>query len=254
MNTPYQDIQALSYSGAKELLRSPSHYQAWLKEERKETPALKIGRLAHLALLEPAKFNETVKLGPDVDNKAKKEWKDFVASLGDGVEAVTPDEYATISGIVDSAELALAHLKVDGNVWETEQYLLAEYNGVPIKGRPDLVTEIDGKRVCIDLKTCGDASPWAFGRDINEYKYHLQQAFYRVLTKTEMHILIAVEKEAPFGFRIYTIDEASTAVGQSLMDEAVALYSACSSLDKWPGYDHNLTTISIPKYALSNTQ
>lgn len=254
MTTPYNEIQALSYSGAKQILRSPMHYQAWLKEERKETPALKLGRLAHLALLEPAKFNETVKVGPDVDSKAKKEWKDFAASLAEGVEAVTPDEFNTISGIVDSAELALAHLKVNGNVWETEQYIVGEYNGVPIKGRPDLITEIDGQRVCVDLKTCGDASPWAFGRDIYEYKYHLQQAVYQVLTKTERHILIAVEKEAPFGFRVYTLDEASAAAGKALMDEAVALYSACSSLDKWPGYDHNATTISLPKYAFTNNQ
>lgn len=254
MSTPYNEIEALSYSGAKHLLVSPSHYKVWLAQERKETPAMRLGRLAHLALLEPAKYNETTKVGPDVDSKAKKEWKDFAASCAEGVEPLTLSEHDTISGIVDSAELALAHLKVDGNVWETEQYLTAEVDGVKIKGRPDLVTSIGGERVVVDLKTCGDASPWAFGRDIFEYKYHLQQAFYRALTGTTKHILIAVEKEPPHGFRIYTLDEQSSAEGKRMMDEATALYKACTELNKWPGYSYELTEIGLPKYAFTSTQ
>ena len=35
----YDGIHALNYSGAKELLKSPAHYQAYLNQEREETKA-----------------------------------------------------------------------------------------------------------------------------------------------------------------------------------------------------------------------
>ena len=39
----YDGIQALNYSGSKELLKSPAHYQAYLNQEREETKALRMG-------------------------------------------------------------------------------------------------------------------------------------------------------------------------------------------------------------------
>jgi exodeoxyribonuclease VIII len=249
----YQDIPGLNYSLAKEILKSPAHYKAALVEERKQTPEMRIGTLCHTALLEPSKFVEMVKVGPAV-KKTMKAWKDFEATVPEGCEALTQDEYDMISAIVDQAELALASIKVDGNVWETETAVTKEYNGVTLKGRPDLVTVIDGERVCVDLKTSRDCTPWAFSAEVNSRKYHMQAAWYRELTGATSHILLAVEKEPPFAWRVYKLDKAAMDEGQRLMDEAVALFSTCAKLDSWPGYDTSLTELSLPKYAFTNQE
>jgi hypothetical protein len=47
----------LNYSGMKEILESPAHYQSYLKQERVETKALRVGTLVHLASLQPEIFS-----------------------------------------------------------------------------------------------------------------------------------------------------------------------------------------------------
>lgn len=251
MSTPnYNDIIGLNYSAAKELLKSPAHYKAYLDTPRKESSALRMGRLTHMALFEPGKFNSTVKVGPDVD-KRTKEWKEFLATVPEGAEIASPEEYELVDDIVSSAEDGLKRLKLDGNDWQTEAALTAEYQGVTIKGRPDLVTNIAGDKVILDLKTTEDAGPWSFSADVNSYKYHLQAAFYMKLTGAKRFIILAVEKKPPFAYRLYELDEAAVKEGQRLMDEAVALYSVCLKVNNWPSYPSDLTSLSLPKYAFN---
>lgn len=251
MSTPYENIIGLNYSAAKELLKSPAHYKAYLETKRKETPALRLGLLTHMALFEPGKYNAKVKVGPEVKTKAAKEWKEFIASLPEGVEGIEPEEYELIDDIVTSAEQGLNSLRLDGNDWSTESALSAEVNGITIKGRPDLVTNIAGEKVVIDLKTCEDAGPWSFSADVHSFKYHMQAAFYLRLTGAKRFIILAVEKKPPFAYRLYELDEAAIKEGQRLMDEAVALYSVCLKVNNWPSYPSELTSLSLPKYAFN---
>ena len=45
----YEAIDALNYTGMKELLKSPLHYQQWLKNRhiKEDTKALRIGKMTH---------------------------------------------------------------------------------------------------------------------------------------------------------------------------------------------------------------
>lgn len=276
MNPPdYDSIIALNYSGCKALLRSPAHYQAWLTEERKPTPATKFGTMAHLAVFQPKAFNERVVILPeDAPDKptaamlaayaagSKKQkpetveriqwWERFNASVPEGAETVSQAEYDHIADVAESAEKAIASIGVDAAVWEVESPLTKDYAGITIKGRPDLVTVSKGKRVVIDLKTTEDASPWAFSSDINKFKYHLQAAFYLELTGADSFVIVAVEKSPPFAWKAYVLDAASLEVGRTLMAAAAATYKECLTFSAWPSYDGSLTEISIPKYALPN--
>ena len=49
----YDACVALNFSGTKELLKSPAHYQAYLNREREETKALRVGKYVHALVLEP---------------------------------------------------------------------------------------------------------------------------------------------------------------------------------------------------------
>ena len=254
----YQSIVGLNYSGAKVLLKSPRHYQAWLTAEQKDSPALKFGRLVHLAVLQPKAFITDVAITPDVDRRTKDgkaAYEAFTKDLKPGTEIVDAETHDEVCKIASGAEQALVSigLKKD-SMWVTETPLYRDEGGVTIKGRPDLITEIDGKKVVIDLKTTQDASPESFSRDVANYRYHLQAAFYLALTGAERFILIAQEKEAPYAWRTYELDEATLNEGKRLMTEAVALYKNCLAFNSWPSYTKDLTTISIPRYAFPQTQ
>lgn len=278
MSTPdYQEIIALNYSGAKVLLRSPAHYQAWLKQPRKQTPEMRIGTLAHLATFQPKEYAKMVLQvpadAPDKPTQAMLDayaagstkqkpdtvariewWAKFNASITPETEVVDAEEYALIDDIATAAEGALASINVDKSHWEAETVRTRPYGGVTIKGRPDLVTRVNGKLTVIDLKTTRDAGAWSFSADINSLKYHLQGAMYLELTQAEQFILIAVEKEPPFAWAAYVLDAASLEVGKSLMDAAVETYRQCLTFNAWPSYPAGLNEISIPKYALPTKQ
>ena len=277
MNKEYSDIIGLNYSGAKWLLKSPAHYQAWLTQPREDTKELRFGRLVHLAVFQPKEFTAKVSImPPDAPDKptekmleayaagSKKQkpetierikwWETFNASVPEGNEVISQEEFDHISDVTDASEQALRSLGLDAGVWEAESALTAEHevdgNKVTIKGRPDLITSIGGRKVVIDLKTTKDASPWSFSADINSFKYHLQAAWYLRMTGADAFIFLAVEKEPPFAWRVYQIDAASLEVGRALMDDACRLYHSCLTFGAWPSYTSELLEISIPKYAL----
>lgn len=252
----YRAVQALNYSGAKELLKSPAHYVASLAAVREPSRAMLLGTRAHTAFLEPARFNKEFVPAPDMD-KRTKEWKEWVAAnpLSDGQEYIPQAEFDIIDGIASSAEQAIGTLGIDHGQWRVEVPEVRQHpTGVMIKGRPDLVTTIGGKRVTIDLKTTSDASEWSFSADANALLYHMQAAFYKFLTGAERHIIIAVENKPPHAWRTYEFDQQALDIGQQLMDQACATYSLCTATATWPGYKKELTTLSLPKYALNSTQ
>jgi hypothetical protein len=74
------------------------------------------------------------------------------------------------------------------------------------------------------------------------------------LTDAKRFILIAVEKEAPYAYKIYELDEAAIAEGKRLMEAAMATYVQCLTFNAWPSYNSELTTLSLPRYAFTSTQ
>ena len=257
-NIEYNSIIGLNYSGAKQILRSPLLYKTWLdaqaEDDQKDSPALKLGRLVHLACLQPKEFIDRVKIEPEVDKRTKtgKEvYELFKASLAEGDETVDNETYAQIDAIAESVEKALKSLKLDTSVWMTEKPCTKEYEGITIKGRPDLVTKLQGSDALqiFDIKTCQSAEPAAFARDVANFKYHLQAAFYSELVGTENFFLIAVEKEAPYAYRIYTLDAAGLSEGKALMRDAVAAYKQSITFQTWPSYTPNVCELPLPKWA-----
>jgi exodeoxyribonuclease VIII len=253
----YIDIKALSYSGAKHLLRSPAHYQAWLTAEQKDTPALKLGRLAHLAALQPDLCRETVFVAPDCDRRTKagkETYEAFVSGLPLNAEVIDADTAEKIAGIAKAAHGAFAKLGVSKEHYIAEQAVFGQMNGVDIKGRPDLVTKIEGSdaEYIIDIKTCQSADHESFARDVANYKYHLQAAFYGALRNTGRNfIIVAIEKEPPYAWRIYTLNEETYQMGVKLMNEAVNIYKMCNLFNTWSGYTQEVSELTLPKWAIN---
>jgi exodeoxyribonuclease VIII len=255
----YDSIAALNYSGAKQILRSPAHYQNWLKAERKETPALIIGRLVHTAILMPTEFNTKVHELPECDRRTKEGkaiYEQFVASVGKDDDVITAEQMVTITSIANAGNAALATLGLQGEPYtKVESSITKPYRDTVIKGRPDLVTiDKDGKTVVVDFKTTMDASPRSFARDIFNYEYHIQNAFYNELNNSSRFIFIAIEKEPPFNYAIYELDAESVNEGKRRMDIACDLYRDCQKFGAWPGYDKSVQSLSLPRYAFSQNQ
>lgn len=253
----YEELKALNYSGAKQILISPSHYQAWLKAEQEDTPALRFGRLVHLASLEPQVFDRTVRVMPECDRRTKEGkaiFEAFAATLRPDEESIKKDEMDKVLAVAESAQAGIEKVcsGVEGARLVEHTYT-GTYEGTPIKGRPDLVVAGSDSTIVLDVKTTTDASPKAFARDLYNFKYHLQAAWYCRLTGAKEFFFIAVEKEPPYAFAIYRLDEEGLELGRKLMASACLTYRECTLFGAWPSYPSEVQTISLPKWAASDS-
>jgi len=251
----YNESKALNYSGAKEILKSPLAYQAWLKAERVETPALKLGRLVHLASLEPEVFDKQVRLAPECDRRTKEGkaiWEAYAATLKEGEETLKKDEMDEVLSIAEAAQAGIETIAafLPDAVRLREQVVTGKHLGASIKGRPDLIMHHPEGGIVIDIKTTMDARADAFAKDVAKYKYHLQAAFYLTMTGAKKFYFVAVEKKAPFDYAVYELDEAALAAGKQLMDSACLTYRECNLYGNWPGYTKTPQVIALPKWAI----
>jgi len=218
---------------------------------------MQLGRVVHFAALQPELLAERVAVSPAVDRRTKDgkaTYEAFQLSLKEGQECVSQDVYDDAIRIATAARQAIESLKYD--ICSAEQTCVKELiGGIKIKGRIDLmVWDSNNETSIIDLKTTQDASPAAFARDVVNFKYHLQAAWYMRLTGAKKFYIVAQEKDLPCANRVYTLDEAALAEGNRLMDEAIALYAQCIAFDSWPTYTKDITELSLPKWAFSTNQ
>lgn len=251
----YNNHAGLSQSGAKELLRSPAHFKAYLERDRSEqTPAQRLGSLIHLASLQPKVFDATIVIAPECDKRTKegKEiWAAFQSSLKDGQEAITAKEGELVTAVSIAARAGLDKLMkdYDGESMITEVPMVGRVNGTDIKGRLDaIITTKDGRRIVVDIKTTTDAGS-AFVKDMANYMYYLQEAWYTTLAHADGFVFLAVEKDYPNEWACYSLDAEGHQKGLALMNTAIDAFRACNTFKQFPGYPKDVQVVSLPKWA-----
>jgi hypothetical protein len=279
--TPMEDYHAwgcASNSRLSRLMKSPAHLKAYIEEPAKEdTPARKLGRAIHMAVLEPGLFAEHyttagVCEASTKDGKACTNAGLFVhkrigwvcgvhaRNQDDDLETVerevlTAGDHETCVRVRDAVH---AHSMARGLVTGPGQVEMSmvwkdRATGVLCKSRWDRHTpEIAGGSV-VDLKSSLDSSIFDFERASFNWGYHRQAAFYlrgaraRRLPVRSFSI-IAVEKEPPYAVAVYRISDAVVDNLTEQLDSLLELYAECMGRDQWPGYPEIVRDISLPKW------
>ena len=249
----YHRDPSISKSGLDQFRKSPAHFQAWLAEDREQTPAMRIGTLTHLAVLEPDSFDEKTVIAPLVDKRTKEGksiWEQFKAQH-EGKDIITLDEHNQIVAMRDSVRKhqAAGKLLAKGGS-EISVFAVCPKTKVMMKGRFDW---LDGNTI-VDLKTTEDASPEGFAKSVANYRYHIQAAHYIALAglvgiKDATFKMIAVEKSAPYAVAVYELDAADLMLAESERITLLEMFSSCTQFQSWPAYSQSITTISLPKWA-----
>ena len=244
----YDGIQALNYSGSKELLKSPAHYQAYLHKEREETKALRMGSLIHCAVLQPELLNAKFITAPEVDRRTKEgkeAYAAFQTSLQPGMTVVSAEESAECHLIAAAAKHTLERLGVTFDA--TELMFTTDYNGVQLK------CAIDGVAgdYLWDLKTTEDASPSGILKAIRSYRYNLQAYFYRLCFESafERRMLgfrfLFIEKQPPYATAVVEIGPELMSYAVADFEKALQTYRECTTLNEWPAYSDEVQVIDI---------
>lgn len=230
----YDQEDALSFTGLKELLKSPAHYQHWRTAVREETKALIIGAATHSAVLTPDIFKDAYAMAPECDRRTKEGkaiWEAAQAALKPGQKVLAFDDYQHIMDIADAVTKVFP--ATEG--W-SELPLFGKDRETPIKGIPDFIAA-DGW--IYDLKTTSDAIDERSAlRTILNYKYHVQAAHYIRLAQNHRgdilgHRIIFVEKDAPHSVAIYEIAGEILDAGRTECERAYAIFDRCRAENTW---------------------
>lgn len=250
-NADYHADPAVSASHLHAVAKSPYHYWSRYLDPKRSVPeptaAMRLGSLAHCAVLEPEDLLQRYGVCGPRNTKAGKEQAERMAA--DGIEAVTQSDMALALSMAASvrvhpaAAALLAHGKAEQSFWWDDAT-----TGLRCKCRPDWY---DGSTV-VDLKTTTDASPAGFARSVATFRYHVQASHYLAgLHGAERFVFIAVEKTVPYAVAVYELDAAALAAGDELRQHDMRVIADCQATKEWPGYGDHCQALSLPSWALT---
>lgn len=223
-----------------------------------ETEALKFGRLAHCAILEPHELERRFFVSQlERFDPRSSAYKDQLFKAG-GREIVKQEDADNARWMRDAiyAQSPARELLTTGPLAvEQSMYWKDPETGLLCRGRCD-ATRLDAP-IFLDLKTVEDASKDAFSRAVHEYKYHWQDATYRDGSPVaggpavEAFVFMAVEKVRPWLVGCYEVDADALRLGREKVGFYLEQWKICEELDSWPGYSNQIESISLPSYAFA---
>ena len=208
----YMGEQALSSSTIKTLMKSPKLYQEMLKNGSDESQALRDGKLFHLRILEPEKFNELNVV--DVASRNTNIFRIAVAEFGESytIREIEKAERLVETLLANDAAMAL----LDGGEYEIP--VVQMLDGIPFRGKADIV---NGKQI-IDLKTTVEIKKFKWSAQ--KYGYDLQAYLYlQLFPDTERFTFLCIDKNSK-DIAIFECSDEFLENGKSKLEKGIADY------------------------------
>jgi exodeoxyribonuclease VIII len=252
-------------SALDQVERSAAHYLAWLNgQEEKPTPAMLFGSAFHMGILEPERFMETYIVEPEFgdcrfkENKARRDaWRqsngiDDKGRLPSGKILISPEDADHIGGMAEAIRNhpVVGGMIRDGFAEHTIKWT-DEATGLVCKCRPDYY--VPSLKMVVDLKSTQDARPDAFAKSVAEFRYHVQEAFYRdgfaaIGEEITAFLFVAIEKKSPYAIRTYNLDEEALVCGAEEKDANMAALASAIKTGEFPSYTSSIEPLALPRY------
>lgn len=275
----HQRAPGVSSSGLGMIARSPAHYWAKYRdpnrEPEEETPAKIEGRALHCAILEPDTFEQRFicmpkdaprrpspqqvnAKKPSPDTVAAVEfWREFEAKRGNAtlIEGKTRDDVQRCAEVVQrvpEVSYLIGRAKL-----EQSYFAIEPETGALVKVRPDGYAQ--DIRVYADLKSTVDAREDPFSKACGNYGTDRQLALgmdvleWCGIGKPNTAILIAFEREPPYGVMVYEPDATFIRSGQNDYMRSLRVYARCVTDNNWPGYPGGIFPLSLKPWRLKET-
>lgn len=249
----YADLDALNPSLVEVMWQhSPAKFKYALDNPRADTDTFRLGRLFHLATMQPLLVAASFVAKPAGMNFATKEGKAWRAAQTATIIEKPADFNAALAmaAAVRLHPKAGAYFAPDGHIEQPVVWTDAE-TGLPCKTRPDYFD--DG--LLLDLKSARSALPREFGQQAYKLGYLIAMAMRfdalaAVGCKPKRVILLAVEKAAPHIVVPHVLSAGDIEIGRDDYRKAMRRIAECRKTGRWPGYGNDEeVAFALPKYA-----
>lgn len=253
-NMPDTDYHAHPYIGsttARLVLKSPQLFHDAVTGiyKRKDTASLKLGRLAHMAVLEPDRFAQQIVSEGPINPKTGKEYGRDTKAWEEW-EAANPDKIVIdpfIPRALDRMPAEVRELFADTGAAELSAFVNQKSLQFGIKCRPDYLA---GDTI-IDLKTIDDEAN--IGRAISRFGYWFSHAWYRMAMKLETGTkyrfrFVFMEKNPPYRWRIRDLEPGFAMYADDMVEKAMAAIAEGTERGKWADTGEVVGIESMPSY------
>lgn len=256
----HADQTAVGSSNLRLAFDSPKAFRQrfFYREEKPSSEALRLGKLIHMAALEPERFEATYKVCPDygdMRSPARRAQRDeWLAQCAPGTVVVKNQaELDQINAITRSI---LSHRRgkdfMREGITEMPGFYRDPDTGIRLKIKPDFIS-VDGIRLN-DIKSCLSSEHRAFSNQVYQARYDIQmfmqaEGIYRITGKfPDVISLIAVEKLPPYEAAIYFFERED--LYQAEVDYHAALKKIKTGIDKnyWPQRQTEIERIKVPQW------
>lgn len=244
----YNEIDALNFSRAKALLRSPRAYRVPVEITADQKTCLLLGTGVHSSLLEGVNIEKCFAVKPSGMNFATREGKAWKASQTKPV--LTYEEMGNMVGMV-TAILDNRHARdILSTCVRREDICTKEIEGVQCKGLIDAIGKAASEPAVVEIKTSVDCRAEFFAkRAVSElFHYDMQAAWYKALCGAKVSCWIVVENHPPWDVAVYFPSLDMQRSGEAKMRKALAIYKACMELDRWPGAQPDPCILNVPRW------
>ena len=207
----------LSFSSLKAFYKSPKSFLAYKRRVLEETPAMRMGSLVHLLVLEPHLFPKQYAIFKGA-RRAGKEWEAFKEKYGKKRTIIRVSEYEEANKIAMAVKGHPTAQLLIRSCNKFEELIEGNFEGIKLKGFVDAYC----KTHIIDLKTCMDANPIKFNKVAFDSLYNLQAAIYRKalqnkITANADYFIIAVDKTEPYHVSVMKATDEFIESGEMLL-------------------------------------
>lgn len=245
-----------SSHGLMDIRRSPKYYR-FRRNNPVQSKAMGIGTLVHMLVLEPGLAEQRVKVSPKVDRRTKDgkaAYEAFTSELPKDAIVVDDDEYQTLMRIKEALHthpFAKDVINRKGATKENAGFWVHESTDVFCKIRPDLM--FLGDDVMVDIKTTQMGHPVKFQKDMYNFNYDMQAAFYmdgyRAITgRNCQFFFLTIESSAPHDIACYQAKDKVYGFGKVRYEKAIRTFAECFKTDKWPGYAEAIVPLDLPHW------
>lgn len=228
----------LSYSSLSCFKQSPRKFIDYKMGIKYETDAMLYGGMMHCLALEPADFYNRYHVIDDTDKcneiggakpratKAYKEWYANAVNTAGEKQIVETDDFHAARIAAENIRSNRASAKILQQATIKEKPVEWEFKNFKFHGFIDGI----GERIIFDLKTCTDAAPEKFQREIIKRGYHLQAAMYlHAEGKVLDYYIIAVDKNN--GVSVHKLEQALIEHGANEYNELLDKFNHCILTD-----------------------
>jgi hypothetical protein len=246
----YLALPAESATGLRDMDVSPLLYR-WRRDQPIDADALRVGRAAHTAILEPQRFRYDYAVW-DGGPRRGNDWAAFQLE-NQGRTIVTQAQCTLALEIAKAVRQhpIAADLLSEGRP-ELSMMWRHERTGLLCKARMDWLRGL----ALVEVKTCRDPEPRRFANQFARLGYHIQGAHYNAGIiaagwETRPIKVIAAQNCPPFDVVVYDVPLDALLVGEDAAERALDRVAECRRARTWPGHALDAeVTLHLPAWVL----